>query len=144
MFELEDGALVERGSEELSQISLDDLNDTTWRLLNLNGDQEPSLPDVEVTLHIKDSLLNGSAGCNEYRSTINSGAEWLNSLEIGPMATTQKACADDVMAQEMAYLSRLETAGAWWFDAGRLALSYPLDDGEFGILLFESMAGAQE
>jgi heat shock protein HslJ len=143
-FELEDGALVERSSEALSQISLDDLNDTTWRLLNLNGDQEPSLADVEVTLHIKDGLLNGSAGCNDYRSMINSGAEGLNSLDIGSMATTRKACSDPVMAQETAYLTRLEEASAWWFEAGQLALTYPLDNGEFGILLFESNGSAQE
>ena len=60
------------------------------------------------------------------------------------MATTQKACSEPVMAQETTYLTRLEVATAWWFEAGQLALTYPLDNGEFGILLFESNAGAQE
>jgi amidase len=141
---VEDGALVERSSEQVSQITLDDLNDTMWRLLDLNGGQEPALADADVTLHINDGLLNGSAGCNDYRSTVNAGPEGLNSLAIGPMATTQKLCKEALMEQEAAYLARLENAASWRFDAGRLALTYPVGEGDVGYLVFESMAGSQE
>jgi amidase len=139
-FVVEDGALVQRSSEQVSQVALDDLNDTMWRLLDLNGDQEPALADAAVTLHIKDGLLNGSAGCNDYRSTVEAGPEGLNSLVIGPMATTQKLCDEALMEQEAAYLARLENAASWRFDAGRLALTYPAgDDGSYGYLLFEPL-----
>ena len=47
VFALEDGRLMERSSEELSQISLSDLNGTKWRLVDLNADQEPVLPDPD-------------------------------------------------------------------------------------------------
>jgi heat shock protein HslJ len=134
---VEDGALVERSSEQVSQVALDDLNDTMWRLLDLNGGQEPALADADVTMHIKDGLLNGSAGCNDYRSTVEAGPEGLNSLAIGPMATTQKLCDEALMEQEAAYLARLENAASWRFDAGRLALPYPLEDGLPGELVFE-------
>jgi heat shock protein HslJ len=141
---VEDGALVERSSEQVSQITLDDLNDTMWLLLDLNGGQEPALADADVTLHINDGLLNGSAGCNDYRSTVDAGPQGLNSLVIGPMATTQKLCDDALLEQEAAYLTRLENAASWRFDAGRLALTYPVGEGEVGYLVFESMAGSQE
>jgi heat shock protein HslJ len=138
VYALEANTLVERSSEELSQIALEDLNDTTWRLLDLNSGQEPALPDAAVTLHLKDGLLNGSAGCNDYRSTVEAGPEGLSSLEIGPMATTQKLCDDALMEQETTYLTRLENAASWRFDAGRLAFTYSLgDEGNFGYLLFE-------
>ncbi|MFN2136193.1 MAG: META domain-containing protein, partial [Candidatus Promineifilaceae bacterium] len=143
-FVVDDGSLVQRSSEQVSQVALDDLNDTMWRLLDLNGDQEPALADAAVTLHLKDGLLNGSAGCNNYRSTVQAGPEGLNSLVIGPAAVTQKACAEPVMAQEAAYLARLEAAAAWWFDAGRLMLSYPLENGASGYLVYEQIEGSAQ
>ena len=138
IFTLADGVLQESSSEDVAKISLDDLNNTSWRLLDLNYDQEPALPDTEITLRFKDGLINGSTGCNDYRSMVASGPEALSSLVIGPAAVTQKACTEPVMDQETAYLARLETAVSWWFDAGRLALSYPLgSNGDSGYLLFE-------
>jgi heat shock protein HslJ len=57
------------------------------------------------------------------------------------MATTQKLCDDVLMDQETTYLTRLESVVSWWFDAGRLALTYSAGDGsDFGYLLFERMA----
>ena len=46
------------------------------------------------------------------------------------------------MNQEQAYLARLGRAVAWWFDGGRLALTYEAPEGGFGNLVFEP-AGSQ-
>ncbi len=141
VFALENGQLVEQSSEDVSRVSIDDLNDTMWRLLDLNRDQEPALPDDAVTLHLQDGIINGFGGCNDYRSTVSSGPEGLNSLVVGPIATTQKLCPGPLMNQETAYLTRLGNAGSWFFDAGHLVLSYPFEDGTNGHLVFESQAG---
>jgi heat shock protein HslJ len=137
VFALVDGELVEQSSEDISQVSLDDINNTSWRLLDLNFGHEPALPDVDVTLHIEDGVLNGSAGCNDYRSTIASGSQGLNSQVIGPAAVTKKACPEPVMAQETAFLTKLAGTTSWWFDAGHLMLSYPMRDRLPGELVFE-------
>ena len=144
VFALEDGKLVERSSESVSQISLDDLNDTMWRLLDLNLDQEPALPDAAITLHLQDGIINGFAGCNDYRSTAGSGPEGLNSLIVGPAAATRTLCPDPLMNQETVYLTRLGEAVSWRYDAGRLALAYPVDGGDFGYLLFEAAEAAED
>ena len=40
-YELQEGTLVESGSEELSPVGLIDLSDTTWRLVDLGDGQAP-------------------------------------------------------------------------------------------------------
>ncbi|MFN2173014.1 MAG: amidase family protein [Candidatus Promineifilaceae bacterium] len=139
IFTLNDGVLVEQSSEEISQVSLDDINNTSWRLLDLNFGQEPALPDVDVTLHLQDGVVNGSAGCNNYRSSITSGSQELNTVVIGPAAVNNKACPEPVMAQETAFLTKLAGTTSWWFDTGRLMLSYPMEDGLPGELVFEQI-----
>ena len=142
VFALEDGRLTERSSEELSRISLADLNGTKWRLVDLNGDQEPVLPDAEITMLLADGQISGSAGCNNYNGTVSSEADNPSSFVVGAIATTKKLCAEPVMNQEQAYLARLGKAAAWWFDGGRLALTYESPEGGFGNLVFDP-AGSQ-
>ena len=142
VFALEDGRLTERSSEELSRISLADLNGTKWRLVDLNGDQEPVLPDAEITMLLADGQISGSAGCNDYNGTVSSEADSPSSFVVGAIATTKKLCSEPVMNQEQAYLARLGKAVAWWFDGGRLALTYESPEGGFGNLVFDP-AGSQ-
>ena len=145
VFELEDGRLVERSSTAIDRVSLAALNNTSWRLLDLNAEEgEAVLPDTEITLQVREGVLEGSAGCNNYRGTITSGPEGLNSLVISDSATTRKACPEPVMDQETTFLTRLTTTAAWSFEDGRLALGYRGEDGGLpGTLLFEAAGPAE-
>jgi heat shock protein HslJ len=51
-----------------------------------------------------------------------------NALKVGPLATTPKACEDEVMAQEREFLRALESATTWAIVRGMLDVHRP--DGE--------------
>jgi heat shock protein HslJ len=53
------------------------------------------------------ATVGGSAGCNTYTGTYGTNG---TVLRIGRLATTRIACADDVMAQETAFLAAMEGA----------------------------------
>ena len=138
LFALQDDRLVEHSSENLSKVSLDDLNGTSWRLVDLNSlDQEPPLPGTEITLQIAGDQISGFAGCNQYNSTVTSQANSPQALTVGPIVTTRKLCHEPVLDQETTYLARLGKVVAWWYDTGRLALTYDLGEGDVGNLQFE-------
>ncbi len=136
---LVDGALQETSSEELSKVSLDDLNGTSWRLVDLNSlVGEPPLPDADITLMFNNPSINGSAGCNTYMAGIQSNPDAPQSLTVGEIASTMMMCDEPLMEQESTYLGRLGKVTSWSFDAGRLALIYEVD-GEYGSLLYEAV-----
>jgi heat shock protein HslJ len=140
VFALKDGRLAEQSSQELSKVSLSDLNGTQWRLVDLNSHQEPALPDVAVTLQIAAGQISGSAGCNTYNSTLTGSADDPSAFKAGPIAATKKACPDPVMNQESNYLNRLGQVKAWKYDAGQLALLYASDTDVPQYLVFELAA----
>jgi len=140
LFSLENDRLTERSSEELSRISLGDLNGTQWRLVDINMNQELILPDTEITMQLANGQISGFTGCNNYNTTISSQENSPQSLIVGLIATTKKLCPERVMNQEQTYLTRLGKVVAWWSDAGRLVFTYELGEAGFGNLVFESTA----
>jgi heat shock protein HslJ len=143
VFALKDGKLAEQSSTELSKASLSDLNGTQWQLVDLNSHTEPALPEVAVTLQIADGQISGSAGCNNYNSTLTGSADDPSAFKVGPIAATKKACPDPIMKQETDYLTRLGQAKAWKYDAGQLALFYATNGNVPQYLVFESMTTAK-
>ena len=137
-YELQEGTLVESGSEELSPVGLIDLSDTTWRLVDLGDGQAPVLSTTEVSLAITDGQVSGSGGCNDYRAALSEAEDLLQSFVVGPIAATEMGCPDAVSAQETTYLTLLESVLGWRYDAGRLALAYPASDGIYDYLRFTS------
>jgi heat shock protein HslJ len=139
---LKDGKLAEQSSQEVSKVSLSDLNGA-WRLVDLNSHTEPVLPDVEVTLQIAEGQLSGSAGCNNYNSTVTGSPDDPSAFKVGPIMSTKKACSDPIMKQEADYLTRLGQAKAWKYDAGQLALLYASNTDNPQYLVFEPMTSAK-
>lgn len=136
-FVVENGRFTESGSEEMGTASLADLNGTSWQLTNFNMDQEPVPAETEITLRIDEDQISGFAGCNYYNSPVTPGEDELpQSLIVGPIAATQKLCADAENAQETLYLERLAQVVAWRYDFGNLSLTYKLNDTELGELSF--------
>jgi heat shock protein HslJ len=122
-------------------VSLDDLMGTSWVLENLNFDQQPVLPDTEITATFADGQVSGWAGCNDYNASVSDesrdgGENNSQTLTVGPVISTQMACAEPVMDQELQYLTALQGVTQWYYLPGRLALSYQTPDGEFGTLVF--------
>jgi heat shock protein HslJ len=137
---LENDRLVERSSEYYSKVSVDDLNGTSWQLVDLNQNREPVLPETEITLSFDAGQISGSAGCNNYNSAVNGDEDLPQTFVVSPVATTNKQCSDPISTQEAAYLKRLENVIAWRYDFGYLSLVYKIEDNVFSELSFAPLA----
>ncbi|MFM7427354.1 MAG: META domain-containing protein [Elainella sp.] len=105
-----------------------------WRLANMTAGNLPTpmLPVGELTLEFADGQVGGSGGCNRFRG----GYETTNqSLSIGPLASTFKACEQSIMTQEMRYLQALQGAQSYEISDKGLTISYQTDEGA-GVLRF--------
>jgi heat shock protein HslJ len=74
-----------------------------------NGKQAVVSPIAGTTLtatFTPDGQVAGDAGCNAYNGPYKLDG---TSLTVGPLATTMKACEQDVMDQETAFLTALQT-----------------------------------
>jgi heat shock protein HslJ len=78
------------------------------------------LTDTELTAVFRFKTVSGSSGCNTYQGGYTTNG---TIAAIGPLATTQKACADDVMAQEQSFLADLQGVGRVQRQNDQLTLS---------------------
>lgn len=138
------GRLAETGSENLGSISAADLNGATWRLVDLNSDQQPALAGTEVTLSFQGGQLSGSGGCNNYTSSFSLDEANLWAMTINPIAATRRACPEPMLNQETAYFTALENVRQWGYQAGQLALFYETEPDDFGTLRFAPPAAAEQ
>jgi len=63
---------------------------------------------TDLTAVFRLAKVGGSSGCNTYDGPYTTNG---TIAAIGPLATTRMACAEDVMAQETAYLTALQGVG---------------------------------
>jgi heat shock protein HslJ len=130
---LQDGKLIEVGTEATGTVSLDILMGTSWVLKNFNIDQQPVLAETELTATFADGNIGGSAGCNNYNGPVSSDGG--QALSVGPLVSTQMACPNETMNQETQYLGALQNASQWSYLTGQLAITY-LEDETYKTLLF--------
>ncbi len=133
-YAVQNGQVTEVGSEDVGTVSLDDLLGTNWILADFNFDQQPVLADTQITANFADGQISGSAGCNNYSASV--GSDSGQNLTVGSAISTQMACPDPIMNQELQYLTALQAADQWSYLAGNLALTYQTLDGGLGTLVF--------
>ena len=100
-----------------------------WTLQSFGDAANPSeiLPETAITVRFADGALSGSAGCNSYRSSYETQNR---RLQVAPVATTRKLCAPEVMAQEAAFITALQTARKYRLnDQGQLQIRYKTEAG---------------
>ena len=89
-----------------------------WELTQLDG--MPVVPGTTITAEFDDTgRVGGSAGCNSY------GGPYTVSdpkISIGPLMSTQMACIQPVMDQEIDYLAALQVAKTYGIDGEELTL----------------------
>jgi len=105
-----------------------------WTLefyLDSQGDLVGVLPDTEITAQFDAAEIGGSAGCNRYSGSYEADGD---ELSIGPLASTEMYChPEEVMDQEMAYLTALGRAASYKIEDDRLEIS---DAGGQTVLVF--------
>jgi heat shock protein HslJ len=72
------------------------------------GNMSIPLAGTELTAVFRFKTVSGSSGCNTYQGPYTTNG---NVVGIGPLAGTQIACPNDVMAQEQAFLKDLQGVG---------------------------------
>jgi len=94
----------------------------SWNVLSYyTGDAVVSVVSGStVTADFKDGQITGSAGCNSYMGPYTIDGD---SITIGPLASTRKACSSDELSkQEASYLAALEVAKTFAVTGNRLDL----------------------
>lgn len=99
------------------------LDGTSWNVVNFNNGREAVvsvLADTELTAVFDGSQISGSAGCNSYFGSFSAAD---GEIEIGPLASTLKACPEEgVMEQEAEFLAALESAATYSIMGNRLEM----------------------
>jgi heat shock protein HslJ len=80
-----------------------------WNVTGYNNGKEAVVSPIqgtELTATFTGDQVSGSAGCNQYNGSYTLDGD---TVTIGPLATTRMACEPDVMDQETAFLTALQT-----------------------------------
>jgi len=114
----------------LGAASAAQIADGTWTLtrltdaagtLQFGGLDAPTLKLLGTSISTAEGTqVSGNAGCNTFRTT---GIFKLNTLQLRPIATTRKACAESVMQAETRYLNVLGSARSFVRQGNTLILS---------------------
>jgi heat shock protein HslJ len=109
------------------------LRNTAWELESLAGNAV--LPGTTITLEFSDDQISGSAGCNQYGGSYQTGED---NLSVGDIFATEMGCIEPegILEQETAYLTALGTAATYRVTADRLEI---YDDAGAQILVFVAL-----
>ncbi|HRQ37677.1 MAG TPA: META domain-containing protein [Chloroflexota bacterium] len=103
---------------------------------------QPILEGTEITAHFANDTVSGNAGCNNYSGTVAPVDDY---FQVTGIITTLMMCAEDVMAQEQAYLGGLGALSGYQWEQSLVGnstlvtagqLFYTLPDGTPGVMNF--------
>ncbi|MGK7958527.1 MAG: META domain-containing protein [Crocosphaera sp.] len=108
---------------------------TEWQLVSWTEKQP--LTEENSTLLFEKDRLSGSGSCNRY--TAGYGVQE-HAIKVGLIAATRKACPEDIMNQEISFLSALEGAKIYSINGkGQLQIAY-IKQKEIGMMTFKNMS----
>jgi heat shock protein HslJ len=97
---------------------------SAWQVTTFAG-QTP-LADHPITFEFDtEGNIAGDASCNRFGGTFTIDG---NTIKIGPLRSTRRACEPEIMQQEQKFIAMLSSATAWSIDGDDLVLTAP--DGE--------------
>ena len=106
------------------QLSLNQVLDQEWilELIAENGQGKKPVVDTEVTLRFLAEKLTGSAGCNRYFASYQTGDD--RQLSITDIASTEMWCfqPEGIMEQETKFLQWLNEANSYRINNDQLIL----------------------
>jgi heat shock protein HslJ len=95
------------------------IENRTWRLARLPGRDVTGEPP-HFRLRPADGRVEGDGGCNRFGGSYELSGD---SLRMGPLMSTKRACVDEARgAQETALLQALERTHGWRLEEERLLL----------------------
>lgn len=113
-------------------VQVQDLLGTEWLAEDIGG--AGVTDNSHSTLHFAAATqVDGDTGCNRFSGPLAADGD---TIRIGPLASTRRACAPALMDQERRYLAALARASAWKRDNDLLIL---LDDGQQPVLRYSQI-----
>ena len=90
-----------------SQLTLEDLGKSEWKLISL--DNQAPVAGAAVTLNFYEDSFNGTTGCNVYQAVYSLNGD---TITISEMVVTEQYCEDPpgIMEQERVYTEILGNA----------------------------------
>ncbi|HKJ28205.1 MAG TPA: META domain-containing protein [Anaerolineales bacterium] len=130
--ERDDYRLVEvREKADMVEMDGSGLGDTFWVLSGYGGmaQMDSVMPDVQVSFQFDpaENRVSGRSGCNNYIGEVEVDYARMT-FKVAPMGMTRMACAEDVMAQESAYLDTLGRVASYAVEDGKLYLFTDSDE----------------
>jgi heat shock protein HslJ len=94
---------------------------SAWQVTTFAG-QAP-LADHAITFEFDtEGNIAGDASCNRFGGTCTIEG---NTMKIGPLRSTRRACEPEIMQQEHKFLALLGAATTWAMDGDELVLTAP-------------------
>ena len=111
-----------------------------WQVNSVNNGREAVVsvdPQSALTLLFGPDDVSGNSGCNQFRGPYTRVGD---RITLGPLVSTRKACAPDIMQQEAQYLAALEASTTLSQHGNQLWLADA--DGATQVILIPAAAGA--
>jgi len=96
-----------------------------------DGSMQDALSTTSVDATFADGTVGGAGGCNQYNGSYELDGD---SLTVGMLASTQMACEQAIMDQELAYMTALQSAASYKIDESTLTI---LDGSGATVLEFQ-------
>ncbi len=94
---------------------------SAWQVTSVAG-QDP-LDDHPITFEFDtEGNIAGDASCNRFGGTCTIEG---NTMTVGPLRSTRRACEPEVMQQEQDFLALLGATATWKIDGDELVLTAP-------------------
>jgi heat shock protein HslJ len=107
------------------------LSGVNWKVTSFNNNRHAVVGVIgasSITMSFKDGQVSGSAGCNNFHGKYSTEG---SKVQLGPLATTRRACEEPLMTQEREFLAALASAVTWSIDGNVLDMHRA--DGERAI-----------
>ena len=107
------------------------LSGVKWKVTSFNNGRQAVvgvIGESRLEIAFENGQVTGNAGCNAFHGSYTSRD---GSIEIGPLATTRRACDEPLMTQEREFLAALSSAVKWSIDGN--VLDMHRGDGERAI-----------
>lgn len=119
--------------------ALPPLAGTNWRAEDIAG--SGVVDNAEVTAAFADGRISGRAGCNSYNGTYQQSG---NTLKLGPLAMTRRACVPALMDVEGRFLAVLGGVSSGSLDATGALVLRAADGRTVLLRRFEAAVGSLE
>jgi heat shock protein HslJ len=122
----------EEATITLTQVQDAALEGTTWQLSGTIQNEAVSTPPAGAiaSLTIADGQVAVETGCNNGAGTVEVTD---STVTFGPLATTRKACEDELTALETLTLQVLEGEASYTIDGETLVITKSTPDGDIGL-----------